>query len=320
MPRRIAVVLEFLEEAHKSKLTETASRLGFELRFFPPDNVDTDYIRTCEVIYAHDPALLENADSLRWYCCSFAGIDRFRGRIKPSVMLTNSAGAYGVSVAEHGVMLTLMLLRRMPEYSAITARRGWEGGLAVKSICGARVTVLGAGDIGCAYGERVKSFAPASLSGITRSGRSRSSAWDEVLPFGELDRILPRTDILFMALPSTQETEGILSRERISRLPDGAIIINVGRGSAIDQSALYDALAAGKLGGAALDVTTPEPLPKDDPLWDLCERNVIITPHVAGNMTLAYTRDKNVEMFCSDLENYAAGKPLRYITSPDAGY
>ena len=123
--------------------------------------------------------------------------------------------------------------------------------------------------------------------------------------------VLPETDILVMALPSTAETVGILSRERIALLPDSAFVVNVGRGTAIDQEALCDALNAGQLAGAALDVVVPEPLPADHPLRRA--RNLLLTPHVAGNMTLGYTCDKSVQMFCDDLENYAAGRPLAHL-------
>ena len=139
-----------------------------------------------------------------------------------------------------------------------------------------------------------------------------------MLPTAELDSVLPTADALVMALPSTPETVGILSRERISLLPEHAYVVNVGRGSAIDQQALDDALRAGKLAGAALDVMTPEPLPTDDPLWD-CP-NIIITPHVSGNMSLGLTCDIDVDMFCGDLERYAAGRPLHNLVDRIRGY
>ena len=134
----------------------------------------------------------------------------------------------------------------------------------------------------------------------------------------ELDSVLPETDLLVMALPSTAETAGILSRERIALLPDSAFVVNVGRGTAIDQEALCDALNAGQLAGAALDVVVPEPLPADHPLRRA--KNLLLTPHVAGNMTLGYTCDKSVQMFCDDLENYAAGRPLAHLVDRKRGY
>ena len=143
-------------------------------------------------------------------------------------------------------------------------------------------------------------------------------AFDEVYPISALDDVLPRTKILVMALPSTPETVHILNRERIALLPADACVINVGRGTALDQKALAEALNSGKLAGAALDVMDPEPLPQDDPLWDA--RNIILTPHVSGNMTLGYTCDENVARFCADLENYAAGRPLAGLVDRNRGY
>ena len=134
-----------------------------------------------------------------------------------------------------------------------------------------------------------------------------------MLPQEQLDQVLPETEILVMALPSVADTVGILSRERIALLPRDAIVVNVGRGTAIDQEALMEALNAGRIAGAALDVVVPEPLPREHPLWST--RNLL-----SGNMSLGYTCDINVDMFCRDLENYAAGRPLEHRVDRKRGY
>ena len=180
------------------------------------------------------------------------------------------------------------------------------------------VTVTPEGsNIGVNVAQRLRGMGAARVTGLSRSGR-RVEGFDEVLPISRLDEVLPKTRILVMALPATAETENILSRDRIALLPPEAYVINVGRGTALDQDALTEALNSRRLAGAALDVMVPEPLPPDHPLWNA--RNLILTPHVSGNMTLGYTCDVNVEMFCRDLANYAAGRPLVNLVDRTLGY
>ena len=153
---------------------------------------------------------------------------------------------------------------------------------------------------------------------MNRSGRCPDEVYDRVVPISDLDTVLPDAHVLVMSLPSTPETVGILSRARLELLPRDAFVINVGRGSAIDQDALIEALNTERIAGAALDVMVPEPLPQDHPLWDA--KNLVLTPHVAGNMSLGYTCDKAVDMFCEDLARYAAGEPLAHLVDRTRGY
>jgi phosphoglycerate dehydrogenase-like enzyme len=121
-----------------------------------------------------------------------------------------------------------------------------------------------------------------------------------------------------MCLPGTPETDNILSKERIKLLPKDAYVVNVGRGSAIDEDALADSLDEKRLAGAALDVFKNEPLPKESRLWKT--KNLIITPHVAGNLTLEHTLDKNVEMFIDNLLSYANGLEMKHVIDRNKGY
>ncbi|MBQ6987103.1 MAG: D-2-hydroxyacid dehydrogenase, partial [Oscillibacter sp.] len=142
--------------------------------------------------------------------------------------------------------------------------------------------------------------------------------FDEVLPFSQLDTVLPKTTFLNRALPGTPETVNILNRERITLLPPEAYVVNVGRGNAVDQDALMDALNGDKIAGAALDVAVPEPVPADHPLWDT--KNLILTPHISGNMALGYTRDENVRLFCKNLLRYADGETPSGVVDRARGY
>ena len=323
MSRDICVYQEFLTDAHKAQIEAAASAAGFIPHYFTLDQFEEAKacLQSCEVLYAHSVDLMRAAPAtLKWYCCSFAGVDPYCNDpsifANPDCLLTNSNG-YGVTIAEHVVMVLLMLLRRMPEYEEVVRNHGWSNQLPIRSIRDNEFTILGTGNIGVNVAERLRSMGAAKITGLSRSGRP-VSAFDEVLPIADLDRVLPRTKNLVMALPGTPETIGILTKERIARLPADACVINVGRGTAIDQDALMDALNNGRLSGAALDVMDPEPLPQDHPLWTT--KNLILTPHVSGNMTLGYTCNVNVDMFCEDLANYAAGRPLKNLVDRTRGY
>ena len=226
-------------------------------------------------------------------------------------------GAYGPAISEHIVMVLLMLLRRMPEYQAALSQGQWPCYTPVRSIAGSRAVLLGTGDVGSHTARRLKALG-ARVTGVCRSGRSAEPAFDRVLPVSRLESALPQADALILALPATPETIGILSRERLALLPPTAYVVNVGRGSAIDQDALVEALRAGRLAGAALDVMTPEPLPAGHPLRT-CP-NTILTPHVSGNMALGLTCDLDVELFLRELARYAAGEPLANLVDRARGY
>ena len=323
MSRNICIYQEFLTDAHKAQIQKTAEDLGFAPHFFTLDQFEEAKasVQDCEILYAHSPDLLRAAPAtLKWYCCSFAGVDPYCKDpaifANPDCILTNS-NVYGVTIAEHVVMVTLMLLRRMPEYEEVVRNRSWSNQLPIRSIRDNEFTILGTGNIGVNVADRMRGMGAAKIIGLSRSGRPHP-AFDEVHPIADLDKVLPDTKILVMALPGTAETIHILNRERIALLPKDAYIINVGRGTAIEQEPLIEALNEGRIAGAALDVMDPEPLPHDHPLWSA--KNLILTPHVSGNMTLGYTCDTNVAMFCEDLKNYAAGKPLNGFVDRTKGY
>lgn len=317
--RKIGVCVGFMNELFRRRI-EAAAR-GYSVVFLESREELAERIGEFEVIFGHpDPALLGRAVRLRWLCSDFAGVEKYLPDEvwpAPDCLLSNGSGAYGPAIAEHVVMVLLMLLRRMPEYQAALARREWPYLAPIRSIMGSRIVLLGTGDIGSNAARRLKALG-ARVTGVCRSGRSNEPAFDRVEPIGALDGLLPGADALVMALPATAETEGILTRERLALLPARAYVVNVGRGGAIDQDALMEALRAGRLAGAALDVMTPEPLPAGHPLWD-CP-NVVLTPHVSGNMSLALTCELDVEMFCRDLERYATGKPPAHLVDRRRGY
>lgn len=323
MAKQIGVIIDFLNENYARQIEAAADRHGYTVRYYPDSASAVGNADECEILFGHcSQKVIASAKSLKWFCCCWAGVDRFcRDELyqNPECILSNSSGAYGVTISEHLVMTALMLLRRQPEYTEIIREGGWRvlpGG--IRSLYDCRITVLGAGDIGTEFARRARAFHPARLTGVRRSAKPGDPVFDEMRTTAELDAILPETDLLVMALPNTKDTENILDARRMALLPEGALVINVGRGTAIDQDALIAALSSGHLGGAALDVVVPEPLPADHPLRSA--KNLLLTPHVAGNMTLAYTQQKSVDMFLEDLESYVAGKPLKHAVDRKKGY
>lgn len=319
--RKIAVCIAFSEVSHRQRIDNAAAGLGFSVDYFETPEEMIPSIEDYEIIYGHPaPEIVAKAKNLRWLCSDFAGIEKYLpDEVWPSdhCILSNSSGAYGPTISEHIIMVLLMLLRRMPEYEADLARREWTFHAPIRSIIGSHFVLLGTGDIGSNTARRLKALG-ASVTGVCRSGKCSESAFDRVVPLSELDRVLPSADALIMSLPSTAETQGILTAERISLLQKLAYIINVGRGSAIDQDALVTALMNRSIAGAALDVMMPEPLPSDHPLWD-CP-NTIITPHVSGNLSLGLTCELDIDMFIADLHRYSEGKPLLNFVDRKRGY
>ena len=310
-----------LEQKHLDQIQTVAASLNHEVFFYkaeseiPQSNFDAD------IIYGFAPSIVKSSKNLKWLCVPWAGVDSLMTPgyfANEDCLLTNAAGAYGVSIAEHMIAVLLVMMRRLDEFMAETRTGQWKMPRPQKSLKDCRITVLGTGDIGTTFAKRVRAFEPAGITGVCRSGKSSDSVYDKVLTVTELDSVLPQTDLLAMSLPATPETRGILSRERMALLPEGAYIVNVGRGSAIDEDALADALESGHIAGAALDVFQKEPLPEGHRLWKT--KKLLITPHVAGNMTLAYTKDKNVQMFLEDLENFTKGAPLHYLVDRKLGY
>jgi len=318
--KKLAVYIGFLNDAYRRQLDAAAQPLGFQVDYYNSAAPDAPgalagNIGDYEVIFGHvPPALLKNAASLRWLCSDFAGIEGYLPDDiwpHPGCLLSNASGAYGPTISEHILMVLLMLLRRMPEYLPRLREKQWPFFTPIRSITGSRIVILGTGDIGSHTARRLQALG-AHITGVCRSGQCAEPAFAQIVPVARLDEVLPQADALIMALPATAQTRGILSRERIAMLPPSAFVINVGRGSAIDQDALADALLNRRIAGAALDVMVPEPLPPDHPLWS-CP-NTILTPHCAGNMSLGLTCDIDVDMFCADLRRYANGDlPLQLV-------
>ena len=321
MQRIITISGPFMNEKREKSIVQAAEKLGFCVRVIPEGaKVQAQDIKDSEIIFGMVPrGLLKDAEALKWMQCSFAGVDAYcdPALYAHPVMVTNASGAYGITISEHMVATLLMLMRRMPEYYEMQKRREWFCVGEIQSIMNSVITIVGVGDIGSNFAKRVKAMG-AVVRGVRRSQGVKPDFVDEVYTVDRLDEAIDGADVVALCLPGTQETQKIFDRNRLMKMKEGAILLNVGRGSAVDLAALDELLRRGRLGGAAVDVTDPEPLPVDHPLWTA--PHALITPHISGNVSLPLTCDMIVDIFLDNLKRYTAGQPLAHVVDIKRGY
>lgn len=265
------------------------------------------------------PELLGKAPHLQWMQTSSAGVEFYLrpGVLPEGVALTNATGAYGLAISEHMLGMLLMIFKKLELYRDAQRQDIWQSQGTVRSVCGAVVLVLGLGDIGGEFAKLCKAMG-AYVIGLRRTDGQKPDYVDELHLTGELDEILPKADIVAVTLPGTPATRNLLDRERISKMKPGAVVLNVGRGYIIDTEALCDGLESGRLGGAGLDVTEPEPLPAGHRLWQI--PTAVVTPHVSGGYHLPETHQRIVNIFAENLRRFLDGKPLINVVDPGTGY
>lgn len=311
-------VLIPVEERHKKILENAAPEYRFCYR--TPETVIQEELDQSDILIGNPPAsLLHGSPRLKWLQCNSAGTEPFLqpGVLHPDTLLTNATGAYGLAISEHMLGMLLELFKKLHLYRDAQHLHQWKSLGRVRSIEGSTVLVLGMGDIGGEFARKVKALG-ATVIGVRRTDTRKPEYVDELYLTEELDRLLPRADVVAVALPGNGETAGMLNCKRIESMKEGAVLLNVGRGVIVDTEALCDALESGHLGGAGLDVTDPEPLPENHRLWNF--PNAVITPHISGFYHLPETLERIVRISAENLEAYRSGKPLRNQVDFSTGY
>jgi phosphoglycerate dehydrogenase-like enzyme len=270
------------------------------------------------VVWGNPPDQLRDAAArltdLRWIQTLAAGPDAvLSAGFAPSVVVTAGRGLHDATVTEHALALVLAAARRLNLLVRAQIGRRWAGELgglqpiapvdSFRTLRGAHVVIWGFGGIAATLAPLLATLG-ARVTGIARTAGERRGF--PVVTTDAFAELLPRTDVLVMILPATPETVHALDARILSLLPAHAWLVNVGRGSTVDEDAVLDAVRAHRLGGAALDVFETEPLPSDSGLWD--EPNVIITPHAAGGRPIGAA-----ELVAANLAALRAGAPLRNV-------
>ena len=253
--------------------------------------------------------IIDRTHNIKWIAVYSAGTDqqRYQDAMKRGIRLTTSAGAQADAVGLAAVAGMLALARGIPHWLSAQQRREWSplrGKDVPPDIPGQTAVIVGMGYIGTVIA-RVLHAASMKTIGIRRNVAS-AEHFDQVLPPSALDGLLPKCDWLVMACPLTPETRNLIDARRLSLMRPSAGIANIARGEIVDEAALADALKAGRLRHAYLDVFNTEPLLPDSPFWDL--PSVLISPHNAGASTGTYAR--GVEIFLRNLSNYLRAQPL----------
>jgi phosphoglycerate dehydrogenase-like enzyme len=262
--------------------------------------------------------ILAAAPRLRWLHTPSAGVD---GLLIPEVLereivLTNSAGAHAIQIAEFVLMFMLGHAKRVRDLAALMPANAWERGrtLELDELHDKTLLVLGLGHIGQEIARRAAAFGMRVLGSRRRPGPI--AGVERVVGEHEWRELLPEADYVAIATPLTDATRGMLDAAALARMRPGAYLVNIARGEIIDTTALIAALEQGRLAGAALDALPEEPLPPEHPLWRA--PNVWITPHISASSPR--TSERAIGIFLENVRRYMAGEPLINVVDKQAGY
>lgn len=290
-----------------------------EHEFIYDEHPSDALLASAEAIFGcPEPERLGVCTELRFMQLSSAGAERYKDAAPAAATLCCASGAFGGEMGEVLLAYLLALKKQLPQYRDRQLRREWSFRDYNRPVAGSSVLIVGLGDIGMGFARLLKPLG-CRVAGVRRSSCAAvPDCVDELHAVSELDALLPDFDVVALCLPHTAETSGLMSRERIFAMKPGAVLLNVGRGSAVDTGALCDALESGRLSGAALDVVSPEPLPPEHRLWG-CE-NAIITPHVAGKSFSPDIIESIGELFERNFAAFLAKKPLVTPVDRETGY
>ena len=273
---------------------------------------DFDYVRPHNYV--------EYAPRLRWVQATSSGIGQFISRTglrDTPLVFTTAAGIHGRPLAEFVLWATLSVAKGYLQARAQQREHMWQR-FHGSELLDSTLLIVGMGGIGRSVAALLRPLGVRTV-GTKRDTETVSAealGVDVLVPWRDLDAVLPEADHVVLACPLTPETQGLIDRARLARFKEGASLVNVGRGALVDHAALLDALDRGALAAAVLDVTDPEPLSADHPLWD--HERVIVFPHSAS--TSVHENKRLVDLFLDNLDRYVAGRSLRNVFRRELGY
>ena len=306
---------------HIKKVLENEPSINKQVEFFidwDEDNFNSS-IYTSEILLTYDfptKNLKNNAPNLKWIHCTAAGVEHLSpfSWAFDGLTITNSSGVHARKAGEYGLMSVLMLQNHMPRI--ITNQKNKEFvSLFSNPIAGKNIILIGTGSLGSSMAKLVEPLG-ANIIGVNKKGKPVEGC-SKIITIDKLDTVLPEADILYLALPETNETKNLISRQRLDLLKPSCGIINIGRQSVLDYEALCEKLNNKEIAGAILDVFTPEPIKSNSKLWHT--QNLIITPHVSSDDNGNYVK-MTLELFIKNLKLFIKNKELSNQIDKNLGY
>ncbi|MBQ9152749.1 MAG: D-2-hydroxyacid dehydrogenase [Solobacterium sp.] len=282
-----------------------------------PEDLDEKDLREAEMFAGSlRPSAAAKMPKLRFVQLFSAGAGNYAW-LPEHVVLANAYGAYGGSIAEHMLTVTLMAMKRMPEYLTLQQEKEWKLLKDIDRFEGSRILSVGMGAIGTAYAQKASALG-AECYGVRRTVHDQPPFIRKLVAADGMDELLPDMDVVALSLPGTDEVANLFDYRRLSLMKKSAILINVGRGNSVVTDDLIRIMNEGHLKAACLDVMDPEPLPPDHPLWTA--PRVYLTPHISGGYRAGINYDRVTDVVIQNLTLVLQGKDPVHIVDRRLGY
>lgn len=284
------------------------------------DQFEKEIVDADAIVGGISKELFPKAKELKWVQSLSAGVEAYSfwpEFMKSDVQLTNCKVVQGPTIGDHAFALLLSLTRGMHEY--LPNRRQWKSRAdapkTMTELPGMTAVIVGMGGIGMQVAQRAHGFG-MNVIGVDPKDIPVNIFVPTIVPPDRLDEVIPKADVVFVAAPLTPESEHMIGAKQFDLMKQGAFFIAVSRGRLYDKGALIKAIDSQKLAGAGLDVTDPEPLSADDPLWQF--DNIVITPHVASHAK--GSDDRRLGVVAGNIGRFARGEPLTHLVDKSVGY
>lgn len=317
MKKKILTVVP-MSDTYKEKLQEIAK--DCDITYSSYEDVNREMVQEANIIIGNVPSwMIGMSGRLELLQLNSSGTDAYMGVniLNSRTILTSATGAYGKAVGEHMFAMLLSIQKKLHVYRDNQNRCDWSDEGQVLSLTGNTVLIAGLGNIGLSFARMMKAF-DSHIIGIKRRIGECPEGVDELHTMEELDDLLPKADVVLSILPNTPVTRNVFRRQQFKKMKKSAIFMNAGRGNAVDTEDLCNALIAGDIYAAGLEVTDPEPLPQEHRLWNI--KNAVITPHVSGDFHLPQTLDFIADIALENVRRYLNGEELCHVVDFQTGY